>query len=74
MKHLIMDIPWDNEGVFRSRPNRFLGNIDIPDLGIDQEKVHIHDPGRLEELLFPGNRVLLRNADAAILSVLIYCA
>jgi len=25
-----------------------------------KEKVHIHDPGRLKELLYPGNEVLLR--------------
>ena len=59
MKIKLMDIPWDKEGIFIDRPNRFLGVVDI---GGEIMKVHIHDPGRLKEILYPGNRVLLRYA------------
>jgi sugar fermentation stimulation protein A len=57
-------IPTDTVAVFRSRPNRFLGIVDLPmtDGSFQEVYVHIHDPGRLTELLFPGNRVLLRRA------------
>jgi sugar fermentation stimulation protein A len=46
------------EAVFRSRPNRFLCNV-IP-AGGGELQAHVADPGRLRELLFPGNRVLVR--------------
>ena len=59
-KVAILRVSWDREGVFLSRPNRFLGIVDIDGR---EEKVHVHDPGRLEELLYPRNRVLLRKAD-----------
>ena len=59
----VLEIPCDAEGIFLERPNRFLGIVDILLLGEkNDEKVHVHDPGRLEELLYPGNRVLLRRA------------
>ncbi len=45
------------EGKVIDRPNRFLVNV----LTVDGPlKCHIHDPGRLKELIFPGNRVLYR--------------
>ena len=28
------------------------------------QKVHIHDPGRLKEILFPGNKVYLKRENA----------
>lgn len=61
----VMEIPWDAKGTFRSRPNRFLGIVDITSPKKDQkkkEKVHVHDPGRLKELLYSKNKVLLRKA------------
>ena len=59
----VMDLSWDSEGIFRSRPNRFLGIVDISGpVETKGEMVHVHDPGRLEELLFPGNRILLKKA------------
>jgi len=61
----LFELPWDVEAIFISRPNRFLGIVDItaPDgTSIANEKVHVHDPGRLEELLYLGNRVLLKRA------------
>lgn len=78
MKEHILDIPWDREGTFISRPNRFLGIVELEcEKGNEtgeqekkigsltekkQVKVHIHDPGRLRELLYPGNRVLVKFA------------
>ena len=70
----VMDIPWDVQGVFRSRPNRFLALVDVMEathesedcqeckIVLPGEKVHVHDPGRLREILVPGSRVLLRKA------------
>ncbi len=56
----LMRIVPDAEGTFVSRPNRFLGIVDIN--GVGEQEVHVHDPGRLRELLYPGNRVLVRRA------------
>ena len=63
----ILKIQLDAEGILKARPNRFLGIVDILDAKgktviIENEKVHIHDPGRLKEILYPGNRVLLKKA------------
>jgi len=63
----VMEIPRDAEGIFRSRPNRFLAVVDVLEEGgtvLPGERVHVHDPGRLEEILVPGARVLLRRAPA----------
>jgi len=59
----VIDIGSDTAGLFVSRENRFLGIVDIGTAN-DEEMVlvHIHDPGRLEEILYPGNKVLLRKA------------
>lgn len=43
-----------------SRPNRFMVKAMVDDKEVD---VHIHDPGRLEELIFPGNSILIRETD-----------
>lgn len=63
----VLDIPWDHEGMFKTRPNRFLGLVDILDSNgtkskLHDERVHIHDPGRLKEILYSNNRVLLKQA------------
>ncbi len=39
------------------RPNRFLV---IVERGDELIKCHLHDPGRLRELIYPGNTVLIR--------------
>jgi sugar fermentation stimulation protein A len=63
MKKAIFDLPFDAQGIFRERPNRFLGIVDITEPKILKNvEVHIHDPGRLKEILYPGNRVLLKKA------------
>jgi sugar fermentation stimulation protein A len=61
----VLKIPWDAKATFKSRPNRFLGIVDItgPRKAMEENvKAHVHDPGRLKELLYPGNKVLLRKA------------
>ena len=62
----LLEIPHDVMGTFRARTNRFLGLAAVrPGDGNrpeEQEYVHIHDPGRLEELLYAGNHVLLKTA------------
>ncbi|MFX1488563.1 MAG: DNA/RNA nuclease SfsA [Promethearchaeota archaeon] len=42
-------------GIFKSRPNRFIAEIEYDG---QIEIAHIHDPGRLKELLFEGAEVL----------------
>lgn len=44
------------EGVFLSRRNRFLG---IAEVNGAKRRIHIHDPGRLRELLIRGSKILL---------------
>ncbi len=64
MNPLILQIPKDAEGIFVKRENRFLGIVDI--VSPYKEKnvfVHIHDSGRLKDLLYPGNKVFLTKKD-----------
>lgn len=59
----VLHIHTDTEGILIERPNRFLAIVEIKENGVKkQEKVHVHDPGRLIDVLYPGNRVLLRKA------------
>ena len=46
-----------DEAVVVERKNRFLAEISLGDRILP---CHIHDPGRLKELIFPGSRVLIR--------------
>ena len=59
----IADVPWDSQGTLKSRPNRFLAIVDIEQNGtvLKDQKVHVRDPGRLKELLYPGNKVLVKH-------------
>ena len=53
-------IPFDFEsfeGVVLQRPNRFV--VSVARAGSSLE-CHLHDPGRLKELIYPGNSVLFR--------------
>lgn len=43
-------------GTFISRPNRYIAKVAIDG---KEETVHVHDPGRLKELLFEGNTCLV---------------
>jgi sugar fermentation stimulation protein A len=59
----VLSIQTDIEGILVERPNRFLAIVEVDQNGTkSQEKVHVHDPGRLIDILYPGNRVLLRKA------------
>ena len=60
--HELMKIPWDCKGILKARPNRFLAIVDIEQDGkvLKEQKVHVRDPGRLKELLYPGNKVLVK--------------
>lgn len=54
---VILKIEGDVEGTFIERPNRFISLVRINE---HEEYAHVHDPGRLRELLYPGNKVLLK--------------
>ncbi len=49
----------DRRAVFRSRPNRFVVEVEM-DKAEDRVLCHLHDPGRLREILVPGTELLLR--------------
>lgn len=59
MEH-IYKVQIDAVGTFLERPNRFIGHFLLEDGSI--AIAHVHDSGRLKELLYPGNKVLLRKA------------
>jgi sugar fermentation stimulation protein A len=67
---LIFRIPADTEAQLIERENRFRGRAVIlrsrrPGIESGTEvTVHVHDPGRLKELLYPGNHILLRHEPA----------
>ena len=61
MTNSLIEVPYDSRGVFKTRKNRFLGEVEIFETS-SVEEVHIRDPGRLEEILYPGNEVLLKKA------------
>ena len=48
------------EGVFLERPNRFIARVSIKG---KTETVHVKNTGRCRELLQPGTRVYLEEAD-----------
>ncbi len=54
---VVLKISGDAIGIFIERKNRFLASVEIDET---PHEVHVHDPGRLNELLYPGNRVLLK--------------
>lgn len=63
MKTRIFECPADAVARFVSRENRFLGVVDITDPQASKGvEVHIRDPGRLKEIIYPGNRILLKEA------------
>ena len=47
------------EGTIISRPNRFVAVVRLPHGDVN---AHVADSGRLKELVFPGNRALVREA------------
>ena len=59
MKEILLEIKHDETGKFMSRPNRYLAEVEING---NVELVHVHDPGRLKELLIPGAEVYIKRA------------
>lgn len=59
----VIHIRTDVQGTLIARPNRFLAIVELEVGGIREHvKAHVHDPGRLTDILYPGNSVLLRKA------------
>lgn len=56
-----MNYPNVVPGIFRSRPNRFIAQVDIDGR---QETVHVKNTGRCKELLVPGARVYLQDCQS----------
>lgn len=54
-KKALFNIPGLMKGSFISRPNRFVGEIEYKGR---RETAHIHDPGRLKELLIVNAEIL----------------
>lgn len=57
----IYKIAIDEEATFIERPNRFIARV-LRDNG-EEVICHVHDSGRLPELLYSGNRVKIRHAN-----------
>ena len=57
---LIYNIGIDKRGKFIERPNRFIAHIQLPDK--TEAVCHVHDSGRIRELLFEGNSIGLKKA------------
>jgi len=55
MKKALYDLPNLMKGKFLTRPNRFRSEIEYQG---KVETAHIHDPGRMKELLIKGREVL----------------
>lgn len=51
-----MQYTYIEKGIFRSRPNRFVAQVEING---QEHTVHVKNTGRCRELLIPGTRVLL---------------
>lgn len=60
MEKLIYEIEIDEEGKFLERPNRFIAKVKLKN---NEEVIaHVHDSGRIKELLYENNTVWLRKA------------
>ncbi len=56
----IIKYSWDKKGEFIERKNRFLGIVKVEGRLLE---VHIHDSGRLGEILYKGNTVFIKRAE-----------
>jgi len=59
----IFEISDLNEGIFLSRPNRFVAEIEYKK---KVELAHVHDPGRLKELLIEGSEILFTRSNGKL--------
>ncbi len=57
----VLKVISEQEAIFLRRPNRFLAVVRLAN-GQEVE-AHVHDPGRLPQLLYPGARVVLKRAN-----------
>ena len=55
----LIELPTLKKGVFLTRPNRFVSEIKY---NHEIKSAHIHDPGRLSELLIKGREILFTNS------------
>ncbi|MFX1447223.1 MAG: DNA/RNA nuclease SfsA [Promethearchaeota archaeon] len=55
----LFEIPNLKKGVFLTRPNRFVSEIEY---NKEVKTAHIHDPGRLTELLVKGREILFTDS------------
>ena len=62
-KFPIFKLPNLMKGTFISRPNRFVGEIEYKN---KMETAHIHDPGRLKELLIKGAEILFTHSQGKL--------
>jgi sugar fermentation stimulation protein A len=56
----VYEIKCDEKGIFLERPNRFIAEVKLDSGSL--ETVHVHDSGRIKELLYEGNRVNIKSA------------
>ena len=59
IRYPIFEIPNLMIGTFKTRPNRFVAEIEYKG---KTETAHVHDPGRLEELFIKGVEVLFTHS------------
>lgn len=64
MNRVLAEIPGGVPAVFIERPNRFLLSASLESGEI--VSVHVPDPGRLRELLYSNNRILLLPASSSL--------
>ncbi len=63
IKNPVFEIHNLKKGIFLSRPNRFIAEIKYEGR---VESAHVHDPGRLKELLIKGAEVLFTNSSGKL--------
>lgn len=56
----VYEIKCDEKGIFLERPNRFIAEVKLNSGSL--ETVHVHDSGRIKELLYEGNMVNIKSA------------
>ncbi|MGB0405022.1 MAG: DNA/RNA nuclease SfsA [Fusobacterium sp.] len=59
MEKILYEIGKTEEGIFIDRPNRFICKVKLDN---EEVLVHVHDSGRIKELLYKGNKVKIRRA------------
>ena len=61
MKKQIYRLDTEAKAIFLKRPNKYIAVVNIVEPFKEKNVlVHVHDPGRLKEILFEGNELLLK--------------